>query len=129
MSKGLNHILYVDDEDDILQIAGMCLETVGGYKVTLCSNGEDGYDTIIKEKPDLVLLDVMMPKIDGPNTLRKIRSNSEIDGIPIIFMTARVQQEDIEKYLSLGAAGIIEKPFNPMTLSSQVAEIWQKSFK
>lgn len=120
----LKRIVYVDDEEDILQVATLCLETVGGFEVMSCENGFIGYDKVLQEKPDLILLDVMMPGMDGPETLMKIKSNQDVAAIPVIFMTARVQPEDIKKYMDLGAVGVIEKPFDPMKLAERVSEIW-----
>lgn len=127
MTAPLSHILYIDDEADILEIAGMCLEGVGGYRVSSSSNGEDGFKLAMAEKPDLILLDVMMPVIDGPATLQKIHSHPDLANIPVIFMTARVQPENIEKYMSMGAIGVIEKPFDPMTLADQVQNLWKNA--
>ena len=77
--------------------------------------------------PDVILLDVMMPKMDGPTTLTILRQNAALDSIPIILMTARVQQTEIAEYIELGAAGVIPKPFNPMTLATEITKIWEKS--
>lgn len=127
MDKPLAHILYIDDEEDIRAIAGMCLETVGGLRVTLCDSAASGLNALRAEKPDMILLDVMMPVTDGPTTLTLIRENPQYDSVPVVFITARAQAEDIKKYLALGAIGVIEKPFDPMNLSSQVLALWEKA--
>lgn len=126
MSKMLNHILCIDDEDDILMVATLCLEEVGGFQVTGCQNGLDGVEKAISLKPDLILIDVMMPNMDGPATLKKIRSHQELDHIPVVFMTARVQPAEIQEYINLGAADVVAKPFNPMTLSTEIQDIWDR---
>lgn len=116
-------ILLIDDEDDIRTIAEMSLGTVGGFEVVLAENGRRGVALALSEKPDAILLDVMMPGMDGPTTLATIRSNSQAGGIPIIFMTAKIQSKEREAYLALGAAGVIPKPFDPMTLATDIKAI------
>lgn len=127
MKKELKTVLCIDDEADILDVASLALEMVGGLSVARAGSGAEGIKQAKAVRPDLILLDVMMPAEDGPATLARMRADPEIAGIPVIFMTARVQQEDIEKYLSLGAAGVIEKPFDPMTLAGQARDIWEKA--
>jgi len=126
MNRPLQHILCVDDEPDILQVATMCLETVGGFTVTSLSSGIKATAEAISIKPDLILLDVMMPEMDGPATLKILRKNPALDHIPIVFMTARVQPQDIEEYMKLGAAAVIQKPFDPMSIAGEISEIWKK---
>jgi two-component system, OmpR family, response regulator len=121
----LTYILCVDDEQDILDVAKMCLEVVGGYKVTCCSNSVEAFDFIEKVQPDLILLDVMMPQLDGPTFLKNYRAKTSGSPIPIIFITARVRPGEVDDYLKLGANGVLAKPFDPMTLASQVSEIWE----
>jgi CheY-like chemotaxis protein len=125
MTAPLQHILCIDDEPDIIEIAGMCLETVGGFKVTLCTNSAEAVTLAKEAQPDLILLDVMMPVMDGPTTLKKIREDHSLDAIPVIFMTARVQPQEVKEYLGFGAIGVIEKPFDPMALSNQVLQLWK----
>ena len=129
MSNTLKHILVIDDDDDIREVSQMSLETVGGYTITSLNNGKDAISQApnIKEL-DAILLDVMMPEMDGPTTLKKLREHSSLDAVPIILMTARVQPLEVKKYLKMGAAGVISKPFDPMNLSNQVLEIY-KDFK
>lgn len=126
MNKPLKRIICIDDEDDILQVASMCLETIGGYEVTVCHNGEQGVKKALEIIPDLIMIDVMMPGLDGPATLEKIRMHDMLDGIPIVFMTARVQPGEVEEYLQLGAASVVAKPFDPMTLAKEVQAIWKR---
>jgi len=124
-SSGLSRILYVEDEPDIQQVARMALEMVGGYTVHVCSSGQEAVDTAAEFAPDLILLDVMMPGMDGPTTLKALREISSLALTPVAFMTAKVQPNEIQEYIDLGAISVIPKPFDPMTLSAQVAEVWQ----
>lgn len=126
MTPALGHILCVDDEEDILQVAKLSLEAVGGFRATLCHGSGGAVARAVSLKPDLILLDVMMPEMDGPATLRKLR-DSEASAIPVIFMTAKAQPGEIGHYLNLGAIGVISKPFDPMTLSSEIRELWRKA--
>lgn len=116
-------ILLIDDEDDIRTIAEMSLATVGGFEVVLAENGRRGVALALSENPDVILLDVMMPGMDGPTTLANIRSKPEAQEIPIIFMTAKIQAKEREAYLAMGAAGVIPKPFDPMTLATDIKAI------
>lgn len=127
MTKDLKHILCIDDESSILEITTLCLETVGLYKVTACQCGNEGIRTAIEVQPDLILIDVMMPDMDGTTALLKLKENHKTESIPVIFMTARVQPDEIDNYKNSGAIGVIAKPFDPMTLSDEIAEIWQSS--
>src|SRR5580704_9285994 len=101
MSKALKHIVCVDDEEDILQVAKLSLETVGGFETRQCCSGAEAIIEIGNSPPDLVLLDVMMPQMDGPTTLKALRDNPATASIPIIFMTAKVQPAEVEQYLKL----------------------------
>lgn len=121
----LKHILYVEDEPDIQTVARLALETVGGFRVTICGSGEEAVKVVRDLSPDLVLLDVMMPGMDGPSTLRRLREFPELQTTPVVFMTAKVQRSEVEHYRSLGAVGVIAKPFDPMTLSDEVLSIWK----
>lgn len=126
MRQDLKHVLCIDDDDNILEIVALCLETVGSQKVTLCASGHDGIEMARRVKPDLILLDVMMPGMDGLNTLAGFKECPDLVGIPIVFMTARTQPAEIEDYLKTGAAGVVSKPFNPMTLFSDIHKIWME---
>lgn len=120
------HILCVDDEHDILSVAKLSLETVGGYKVTTCSSGPEAVERIKEISPDLILLDVMMPHMGGPETLQELRAITEAAITPIVFMTARVQPKEVEEYLQMGAAAVVHKPFDPMQLANQIGEILER---
>ena len=126
MTETSPHILYVDDEPHIQEVAQMCLEVVGGYQITCLNNGDDLLKKLTTINPDLILLDVMMPQMDGVTTFKALQE--KYDSLPpVIFMTARIQVEDIERYMNLGVAGVISKPFDPMTLSEQIKEIWEQA--
>ncbi len=125
MSQPLQTILCVDDERDILDVARMCLELVGGYRVTCCESGQAALDVVAGGAvPDLFLLDVMMPGMNGPETLAALRRRPELDAVPIVFMTARVQEAEVRAYLRLGVTAVIPKPFDPMKLPGELATIW-----
>ena len=126
MNSKMQHVLCVDDEADILEVAQLSLETVGGLTVTCLNSGQAAVAEAEQIKPDLILLDVMMPVMDGPATLKALRKNPALDHIPIVFMTARVQPAEIQEYMSMGAAGVTPKPFDPMTLAGHISEIWER---
>jgi CheY-like chemotaxis protein len=123
----LERILYAEDDLDIQQIAILALETVGGFTVKTCNDGLEALASIENFTPQLLLLDVMMPNMDGPKALAKIREIDAFKKTPAIFMTAKVQQQEVKKYLDMGAIGVIAKPFDPMTLANQIQGIWEKS--
>ena len=113
-------ILYVDDEDDIREVALMSLELDPGFDVTGCASGQEAIDVAPLLVPDLILLDVMMPRMDGPETLARLRADFRTAQIPVIFVTARTQAPEQVRLLALGARAVIAKPFDPMTLASMV---------
>lgn len=115
-------ILYVDDDDDIREIAQMSLELDPDLEVRLCSSGAEAIDAVASWTPDLVLLDVMMPGMDGPEALARLRDDASSAAIPVVFITARSQEKEVERLKALGAAGVIAKPFDPMTLAKQARE-------
>jgi CheY-like chemotaxis protein len=122
----LRAILYVEDDPDIREIAVFALEQVGGYSVTPCDGGACAIDSVAASPPDLVLLDVMMPGMDGPTTLRALQDNPAMARIPVVFVTAKIQSSEVAAYLAMGAVDVIAKPFDPMTLSTQVQAIWDR---
>ncbi|WP_439887080.1 response regulator [Pseudomonas sp. MBLB4123] len=122
----LNRILHVEDDTSIQAVAKVALEAVGGFKVLSCSSGQEALDQIQGFAPDFILLDVMMPGMDGPQTLERLRTLVDIDLIPVAFMTAKVQPAEIQHYRSLGARDVIIKPFDPMQLAAQVRQIWSQ---
>jgi CheY-like chemotaxis protein len=116
-------ILMVDDEPDIRRIGQLSLTAVGKWKVILAASGSTAVEVAEAEQPDLILLDVMMPDMDGPATLQALRAHPATAAIPVIFMTAKVQQAEVERYLRLGALGVISKPFNPMKLPEEIRRL------
>ena len=122
----LKRILYIDDEPSISKVATMVLQKIGGFTVQPCTSGQEALDIIATFEPDLVLLDVIMPDMDGPATLEKLRELPETFQIPVIFLTGKTRPEDIASLKALGALDVIPKPFDPTTLSDQVRSIWQK---
>jgi two-component system OmpR family response regulator len=125
--KTLTHILYVEDDLDIQAVAQIALEIVGGLSLKTCSSGAEALaNANAGFVPDLLLLDVMMPNMDGPTTLAELRKLPATANTPVIFMTAKVQSAELDFYSSLGAIGVIAKPFDPMELSSQVRALWNK---
>lgn len=127
MPRELKRILYVEDEASIRTIAVTVLEAVGGFTVIACSSGKQALDAAPVANADLILLDVMMPEMDGPATLEALRQIPQTAQTPVMFMTAKVQASEILHYKSLGAIDVVAKPFDPMTLSAQISEIWQRS--
>ncbi len=125
MSK-LQRILYIEDEPDIQAVASLALEAIGGFSVRVCSSGAEALREGPAYQPDLILLDVMMPGMDGPSTLRALRELDTLRAVPVVFMTAKVQPNEVSHYLSLGACSVIAKPFDPMTLATQVQDIWSQ---
>ncbi len=126
MTKTLSRILMVEDEPDIQAVARVALEVVGGFAVEMCSSGKEAWEQVLRHKPDLILMDVMMPGLDGPSTLHALRANPATAGFPVIFMTAKVQSHEVAHYKEIGALGVIAKPFDPMTLASTVRAIWDQ---
>ena len=122
----LNKILYVEDEPDIQAVAQIALEGVGGFTVRICSSGQEALEIFESFAPDMLLLDVMMPEMDGPSTLKAIREHPKGRDIPVVFMTAKVQPTEVAEYKALGAMDVIPKPFDPMMLAEQVKAIWQQ---
>ena len=118
----LMSVLYAEDEADIREITGFALEDEG-FNLLACASGQEALDKAATISADLVLFDVMMPGMDGPTTLQKLRELPNFENTPVIFMTAKVQPSEIEQYKALGALGVISKPFDPMTLADQIRDI------
>jgi CheY-like chemotaxis protein len=114
-------ILVVDDEADIREVAQLALEAVGGYRVTPAASGREALELARAEAPDAILLDVMMPDLDGPSTVALLRQDAATDDIPVILLTAKVQAADRRRLEALGVAAVMAKPFDPMTLASDIA--------
>ncbi len=121
----LRTLLYIDDEPDIRQIVQMALGLAPGLAVHTGDSGEQALSLARALHPDLVLLDVMMPGLDGPGTLARMRAEPSLAGLPVVFMTARAMPQEIARFRELGAAGVIAKPFDPMQLAGQVFALWE----
>ena len=120
----LKRILYVEDEPDIQAIARIALEAVGGFELAVFSAGAEAVANAVAFAPQLLLLDVMMPGMDGPTTLKELRKLPELAQVPVIFMTAKVQPQEVAHFKALGAIEVIAKPFDPMTLAQTVLHAW-----
>lgn len=116
-----HRILIIDDEDDIREVAALSLETVAGWDVLTANSGAQGLARAIEHQPDAILLDVMMPGMDGPTTFRELRKNPATAKIPVVLLTAKVQSNDQRRFADLGVEAILLKPFDPLTLSTQIA--------
>jgi two-component system, OmpR family, response regulator len=121
----LKRIMHVEDEPDIQLIVKIALQDMGGFDLLICSSGEQALAEAEKFSPDLLLLDVMMPGLNGPDTLQALRRIPRFENIPVMFMTAKVQPSEIEDLMALGALEVIPKPFNPVTLADDIRTIWK----
>lgn len=121
----LSRILYIEDDADIRTIADIALAHLGGMELMCCANGAEGLKAIDQFKPQLILLDVMMPNMDGPTVLAKIRQQPRHQQIPIVFITAKVQASELKYLTDLGALSVITKPFNPIELCEQLKQLWR----
>jgi CheY-like chemotaxis protein len=117
------HILLVDDEQDIREVIALSLQAIGGWRVSSAADGSSAILMARAEQPDAILLDVMMPGLDGPATVRRLREEPRTRDIPVILLTAKTQGADRRRYAQLGVAGTLSKPFDPLTLTEQIATI------
>lgn len=125
MEPTLKRILLVEDDLDIQSVARIVLEDLGGFEVEVASSGGVAVETSAAFRPDLILLDFMLPDQDGRQTLKDLRATSGLETIPVVFMTARAQPGELEEYRRCGAIDVIVKPFDPMTLADKVRQIWE----
>lgn len=125
--SSLERILYVEDDPDIQTVAALALEVVGGFNVKVCSSGEQALEEAVAYAPDMILLDVMMPGMDGPSTLTALRKLPSLEKVPVAFMTAKVQPHEVDQLIALGAENVIAKPFDPMTLANQIRTLWEQA--
>jgi CheY-like chemotaxis protein len=121
---GLQRILMVDDESDIRTVAQLSLTAVGGFTVEVCGSGLEALEKAQAFGPDLILLDVMMPGIDGPTTLKRLREIPALAKTPVVFMTAKVQPQEVAQLMASGALDVLAKPFDPMALPDSLHRIW-----
>jgi len=124
MAEELKRVMLVEDEPDIQVIAKIALETVAGFDLEICSNGQDALERAPIYVPQVLLLDVSMPGMDGPTTLTALRRNADLGELVVIMLTAKIQPSEVERYRSLGANDVIGKPFDPMSLGEQIRSIW-----
>jgi len=125
--KELKKILYAEDEPDVQTIVELTMQTMSAYEIKVCDNGKKLLECVEEYNPDLILLDVMMPKMDGPTTFRNLQLNENTKKIPVIFMTAKAQVHELEIFKEIGALGIITKPFDPMNLCTEIENIWNNA--
>src|ERR1700741_1523182 len=124
--RPLIRICYVEDDEDIQRIVRLSLERVGKMTVAVVSDPTQAIATIAEFRPDLVMLDWMMPVLDGPGLFRQMKLRPDTSALPVVFITAKASQRDLDELKSLGAAGTISKPFSPRDLPEQVRAIWAK---
>jgi len=116
-------VLIIDDEEDIRQVAALSLEAVAGWEVAMACSGPEGIARAVSENPDAILLDVMMPEMDGPTTFLELQKHPETAGIPVLLLTAKVQAADQRRFADISVAAVLFKPFDPMTLADQIAVV------
>lgn len=127
MSSSLKKIMLVEDDEQIAFMTLIALQDIGNFEVLHCSGGQAALDAFDDFEPQIVLMDVMMPEMDGLETLKALRRNPRASDVPVVFMTAKVQTHQQQGYYDLGAVGVIAKPFDPITLSQQVSDLWQRA--
>ena len=123
----MHRILIIDDEDDIREVAALSLEATVGWTVLTACCGRDGIDVALEQRPEAILMDVMMPEMDGPTTFKQMQQIPALAGIPVVLLTAKVQGVDQRRFAGLGVAAVLFKPFDPLTLAAQISEVlgWQ----
>ncbi|WP_027873023.1 response regulator [Spongiibacter marinus] len=123
--ESLERVLYIEDEEDIRIVADIALKTIGGLDTRCCASGPEGLAALETFPAQLILLDVMMPGMDGPSVLSEIRNNEQYQNTPVVFITAKVQADEVDQLLSLGANAVISKPFEPMDMAQKLRDIWE----
>lgn len=118
----MRQILIIDDEEDIREVASLSLEATAGWQVIKASSGAQGIELAKSAQPDAILMDVMMPGVDGPTTFRQMQQIPEIAHIPVLLLTAKVQGVDKRRFADLGVAAVLFKPFDPLALAEQIKE-------
>ena len=127
MSAELKRITYVEDEPDIRAITEFALKELGGFTLNVCASGPEALEQAPDFNPDLIILDVMMPGMDGIETFKRMRAIPKLADVPVIFLTAKTMKHEIDRYRALGPAEVITKPFDPLTLANRVREIWRRA--
>lgn len=122
--KELKKILYAEDEPDVQTIVELTIQTMSDYEIKICNNGRILLECVKEYQPDLILLDVMMPEMDGPTTFKNLQADENTKKIPVIFMTAKAQVHEVEVFKEIGALGVITKPFSPMNLCDEIQKLW-----
>lgn len=123
--KELKRILYAEDEPDVQTIVEIIFQSMSDFELKICSNGKLLMDCVEEYMPDLILLDVMMPEMDGPTTFKNLQANPSTKDIPVIFMTAKAQLHEVKIFQATGVIGIITKPFDPVALCPEIKKIWE----
>jgi CheY-like chemotaxis protein len=127
MRDNLHRLTYVEDEPDIRSITEFALKELGGYELDVCTSGPEAIDRTPGFDPDLIILDVMMPGMDGIETFKRLRAIPKLAATPIVFMTAKAMKHETDRYRALGAVDVIAKPFDPIALPDRVREIWRQA--
>lgn len=127
--RDLKKILYAEDERDVQTIVEISVWSTSNYEIKICDNGKLLLDCVEEYNPDLILLDVMMPEMDGITTLKNLQANKKTKNIPVIFITAKAQAHEVSFFNAKEVIGVITKPFDPMQLCSNIKEIWDKNLK
>lgn len=125
-APALNRILAVEDEEDIVRILELSLGQIGKFDVTVCRSGQEALGAAPAIRPELLLLDFMMPGMDGLTLMSELRKLPETSEVPVIFLTAKSQPYEVEEYLEAGAVAVINKPFDPMKLSAEIRSVWER---
>jgi CheY-like chemotaxis protein len=125
--RELTRITYVEDEPDIRAITQITLEAIGGFTLNVCASGQEAVAAVSAFRPDMILLDIMMPGMDGVQTYHCLRAMPDMMDVPIVFLTAKAQRHELNGYEALGAAAVISKPFDPITLPDQLRSIWERA--
>jgi two-component system, OmpR family, response regulator len=123
--RPLNRICYVEDDEDIRRIVRLSLEKVGKMEVCVCGDPLQAIEQMTAFKPELVMLDWMMPGMDGPTLFREMKQRPETSALPVVFITAKASQKELDELTALGAVGTISKPFSPKDLPEQLRQIWR----
>ena len=116
-------ILLIDDEPNLAEVISICLSSFKGWNVEVANSGKKGLSIVQTVQPDAILLDVMMPEMDGLTVYQTLQKNPETQNIPVIFLTAKVQTSDLKKFAELGVLGTIAKPFEPLVIADQITQL------